>query len=186
SGELKKKLTGHKAAITNVGFSRDNRWIITRSEDNKARFWEVVTGRSAVILPVMPNRRVLPTLSPNGRMVAVQVADGIIQIWPIFESAQQLADYFRAKIARCLTLDQRIDLAFPEDPPAWCLGPQGPKWPFDAAGMIARGEAYSSRHEHDKAIAAYKTAGEMDPRLEPEVTTAVAAEKAGCASQIAQ
>ena len=59
-------MTGHDARVMSAVFSRDDAHVVTASDDNSARVWEVSTGASAAVLTGHTAWVEDAAFSPNG------------------------------------------------------------------------------------------------------------------------
>jgi WD40 repeat protein len=177
SGAPGHTLKGHKGAVTGVSFSADGRWLVTRSGDKTARLWEVASGEPVASFR-LPTDRSTTVLSPDGRIVAIadsDTAEANVELWPVIDSATQLANRARALVTRCLTRVQRRDFELEAQPPAWCTKENQELWPFDPAGRIAQGDKLREGSQFDRAIIEYEKARTLlRPELRSEVAPALA------------
>jgi WD40 repeat protein len=74
-------LVGHTAAVTSVAFSRDGRQVVTASQDNTARVWDVATGRP-LTKPLEHHGFVTAAaFSPDDRRIVTAGGDGTVRVW---------------------------------------------------------------------------------------------------------
>ena len=56
-------------------------------------------------------------------------ADKTARIWRVLPTTQELVDYSKQVVPRCLTREQRASAFLNAEPPAWCI--EMGKWPYD-------------------------------------------------------
>jgi len=111
TGKFIGELKGHKASVLSATFSRDNKHIVTASEDKTARLWEVETRK------------------PFGLKKFASV-----------QQIQDFIKQAKGDAPRCLTPAQREEFFLdPEQPPAWCIDMK--KWPYDRPGWLTGTQA---------------------------------------------
>jgi len=79
-GSLLVKLRGHDDEVIGSLYDRNGKIAATYSQDNTARLWDAESGSLLHILPLEDTPRVL-RFCPDGRCVAIGLADGVTQIW---------------------------------------------------------------------------------------------------------
>ena len=76
-----KTLRGHSGGIINVVFSPDGQRILSGSEDNTAKVWEVATGRELLTLKGHVAGVWSGAFSPNGRRMVTGSGDQTAKVW---------------------------------------------------------------------------------------------------------
>jgi WD40 repeat protein len=74
-------LRGHEGPIWSVAFSPDGTRMITGSEDNTARIWDVATGREVSILKGHASDVIAAIFSPDGRHIVTGSYDTTAKVW---------------------------------------------------------------------------------------------------------
>src|SRR5206468_283917 len=85
-----------------VGLSPDGRLVVTASEDETARIWEVASGKELTTLTGHQDEVRFATFSPDGKRVATASADGTARLWML-----DLLSAALARKPRELTVDER-------------------------------------------------------------------------------
>jgi WD40 repeat protein len=66
--------------VASAEFSHDNKFIVTRTMDNKVRLWDV--GTKKVVKELSENTASnAATFSPDGKLIATSGADGVVRLW---------------------------------------------------------------------------------------------------------
>lgn len=73
----------HPAAVRDVAFTPDNRWLVTGASDGSVRLWDPQRGSQTEVL--LGHKRAVNSVaaSPDGRLLASGSADKDISIWDI-------------------------------------------------------------------------------------------------------
>jgi WD40 repeat protein len=96
SGEVRARLSGHRAQVTRAVFSPDGRTVVTTSGDGLARTWRADTWEpdgGAVLLPdagrepATPSRLASVAFHPDGKQVAIGAADGTVVLRDVSSGA---------------------------------------------------------------------------------------------------
>jgi RNA polymerase sigma factor (sigma-70 family) len=74
-------LTGHKGAVTAIGFNSDGTRIATGGADKTARLWDAENGNELAALTGHTDRITTVSFSPGGEMVATGSADKTVRVW---------------------------------------------------------------------------------------------------------
>jgi WD40 repeat protein len=75
------RLRGHKAAVTAVAFSPDDRLLASGSADNTAKLWDTATGREVRTLGGHEARVTGVAFSPDGMRLATASNDQTVRLW---------------------------------------------------------------------------------------------------------
>jgi U3 small nucleolar RNA-associated protein 21 len=76
-----RRLTGHTAALTDLGFSRDGRRLVTASVDASLRIWDLPTG-SCVDWLSFERAVTGVSVSPTGEFLATSHVDSLsLNLW---------------------------------------------------------------------------------------------------------
>ena len=115
--------------VWKVAFSPDGRHLITTGIGATARIWDIETDEQVAVLSGHAGALRGAAYSPDGRHVVTSSEDGTARIWNVFPSTQELIDYSRNLVPRCLTREQRAYAILDAKPPEWCI--ESAKWPYD-------------------------------------------------------
>ncbi len=90
SGNLIKKLSGHKAWAETVSLNNDGTKLVSGSEDETAIIWDLMNGKLLMRLEghTQPIKKV--TFSNDGMRVATASIDSTIRVWDVNTGIQQL------------------------------------------------------------------------------------------------
>lgn len=56
TGAVIKKLEGHQAAVTNISFSADGKYLISASEDGMMKIWDTILGKELITYVILENK----------------------------------------------------------------------------------------------------------------------------------
>jgi WD40 repeat protein len=90
------RLRGHEGIVTAVGFSPDNRWVVTGSFDNTARLWDLSAKEPAASPVVLRGHQDTVTavgFSPDNHWVVTVSDDKTARLWPL-----QLKDFVHSAV----------------------------------------------------------------------------------------
>jgi WD40 repeat protein len=73
--------TGHSDAVFGVGFSADDKTIISSGDDGTIRFWDTRTGQPRGVHLGHAGRVWNLTMSPDGRTLVSAGRDGTVKVW---------------------------------------------------------------------------------------------------------
>jgi WD40 repeat protein len=122
-------LVGHERIVWTATFSPDGRRIVTASQDNTARVWDAETGKEIATLKGPAATVESADFGPDGTRVLTISSDNSARIWHVFSRTEDLVDYTRKAVPRCLTTSQRKEAFLDPEPPVWCIEME--KWPYD-------------------------------------------------------
>ncbi|HEX8114809.1 MAG TPA: WD40 repeat domain-containing protein, partial [Kofleriaceae bacterium] len=113
------RTVAHDAAILNVGFSPDGRWIVTTSTDKRARIWEAASGLPASDWFEHDGSVTAASFSPSGRKLLTASTDGLVRVWDLAGTGDATGQDRRwlARLAEILS-GMRIDPETNEAVPA--------------------------------------------------------------------
>jgi WD40 repeat protein/serine/threonine protein kinase len=76
-------LQGHTSSVTSVAMSPDGRHIVSGSEDNTLRVWDLVTGRCLNTLQGHTGEVESVAVSPDGRHIVSGSSDSTLRVWEL-------------------------------------------------------------------------------------------------------
>jgi WD40 repeat protein len=126
TGAELRQLKGHSKAVLSAAFSADGARVLTGSIDGTLRVWDTATGRELVQLRGYKERVASVAFSPDRKLI-VSGSDEGLRSWEA-SSGQELIDYAKRRIPRCLTQPQRDQFYLSAEPPSWCIEME--KWPY--------------------------------------------------------
>lgn len=138
TGEPKAELKSEEGADVpgDVTFSTDDSRLMV-TQDRDAHVWDLSTFTKTDVLSHRGNADnsivIFKAFSNDNKTATTWSWDGP-RHWRLFDDIQALVDHAKFVLPRCLTLDQRKQLALPENRPDWCarLG----KWPESFANPV--------------------------------------------------
>lgn len=80
---LTRTLLGHTGPVLSCAISRDSAWIVSTSEDETVRLWEVATGKQVARLIGHRGPVAGGAISPDGSLLASAGADGTVRLWDL-------------------------------------------------------------------------------------------------------
>ncbi|HEU5055811.1 MAG TPA: WD40 repeat domain-containing protein, partial [Kofleriaceae bacterium] len=101
TGARELELVGHVGDVAQVGWSPDDRFLVTGSLDGTARIWDATTGELLAVLDHLDNWILDATFSPDGTRVLTAQGDGHAMIWELPRyagTAEQLARLYRCRV----------------------------------------------------------------------------------------
>jgi RNA polymerase sigma factor (sigma-70 family) len=81
TGKVLATLSGHKDAVTAIGFNADGTRIATGGADKTARVWDAEKGKELAVLTGHTDRITAVSFSPGGEMLATGSADKTVRVW---------------------------------------------------------------------------------------------------------
>ena len=85
TGKELRQLAGQGAAA----FSRDGKWIVSGSADNRLKLWDTTTGRDVKSFAAHTDKILSVAFSPDGRLIVSGSRDKTVRLWDI-ESGREL------------------------------------------------------------------------------------------------
>ncbi len=80
--------TGHSLAISSVAFSPNGRTLVSGSEDNTLRLWDVATGKELRVFGGHESQIFSVAFSPDGKTLVSGSWDGSIRLWDVVSGRQ--------------------------------------------------------------------------------------------------
>jgi len=83
STETVVEFVGHAESTTTVGFATENRWLVTFSNDNSIRLWDLLSSdptTKSIQDNLYQGDREVSTFDETGHWIATQVSDGVREI----------------------------------------------------------------------------------------------------------
>ena len=84
TGKSHSTMRGHVGHITGVDFSKDDRLVVTVSEDSTARVWDVTSGAQVAVFPAAGSELVGAAFSPDGLSVLLGFRDRL-HLWRCYQ-----------------------------------------------------------------------------------------------------
>ncbi|ANE51373.1 caspase family protein [Flavisolibacter tropicus] len=81
NGKLLHTLKGHRDMLGRIGFSPDDKKIVTTSWDGTAKVWETATGKLLFTLSGHTNKVMNVVYSPDGKYIATGSDDKNVMLW---------------------------------------------------------------------------------------------------------
>jgi RNA polymerase sigma factor (sigma-70 family) len=81
TGKVLTTLTGHKDAVTSIGFNPDGTRIVTGGADKTARVWDAENGKELAGLKGHTETVTAVAFSPDGELIATGSADKSVRVW---------------------------------------------------------------------------------------------------------
>jgi len=111
SGEIVRRLEGHRGQVNSASFSPDSQLVVTASADNTARVWNAHTGESIATLSDHKGPVLNALFSPDGKSVFTASEDYSTHIYPreAFATFNDLRELIKQRVTRELTAKERED-----------------------------------------------------------------------------
>ena len=99
-------LEGHSRDVFYASFSPEGTHLVTASNDNTARVWDLRAERPTSVALEGLNV-VSAAFSPDGTRVVTVSVNGAARVWRVFPDVNELIGIVRASLSRCLSRSQR-------------------------------------------------------------------------------
>ncbi|MBI4646182.1 MAG: hypothetical protein HY738_06170, partial [Bacteroidia bacterium] len=110
SGELIKKLEGHRSVVTSCDISQNNDLILTGSRDSTARLWSI-DGKLLRILKGHSNTIQIVHFSPDGEQILTGSDDSSVRLWSLEGNLLKILEGHKGRITTaCYSNDGRYIL----------------------------------------------------------------------------
>jgi WD40 repeat protein len=96
-------------AMTEFSLSPDEAVLLSGSEDESARLWDLASGGQLALFPLHGAAVAAVAFSPDGKLIATATRDGSVHIW--YARAVDLKQEARSRLPRIL---RRTHLANPD------------------------------------------------------------------------
>ncbi len=83
TGQVTRKLEGHRGAVLSVAIDRDGRRAATGGYDHTVRIWDLATGRQLHLLEGHTDAVHVVAFSPDGKTVASASPDRTARVWDV-------------------------------------------------------------------------------------------------------
>ncbi len=92
TGKIKHTLTGHRNDVSSISFSSDGNTLASGGDDKTIRVWDLATGEEKLLLSDPQWHQILSggfgfvsqlSFSPDGRILASGISEGVIYLWDI-------------------------------------------------------------------------------------------------------
>ncbi len=103
--------------------SRDGTRILTTTYDVTARIWDATSGHPIAELGGEAGNVIDVAIHPGGAIVATANSDGIVSLWPVAPSTDDLIAQAVSTVPRCLSATQRAEILIDQRFPDWCADP---------------------------------------------------------------
>lgn len=92
AGKLLKTLTGHKGWVNQVRFSPDGQTLVSASEDQTIKLWNIKTGNLVRTLSGHQQRVTSVVFSPDGQTIASGSGDRTVRLWNLNNNDTQILE----------------------------------------------------------------------------------------------
>ena len=93
-------LRGHTKNVTAVAIAPDSATLVTGSDDESARTWDLRSGRQLALYQGHGSGVSAVAFSPDGKLIVTVAKDGVARIW--FAGAQELIDAAKRRMPQRL------------------------------------------------------------------------------------
>lgn len=108
SGDLLRTLEGHSGKVTAIAFSKDNKVLVSASDDKTTRPWNVMSGQLIQQLEAHDCPTVAISLSPDDTKVASASSNHTVKIW-------SMKTWDRIQEIRCVDAAPLLNITFLPD-----------------------------------------------------------------------
>ena len=102
TGEVRRVLRGHTAAVNDVAFTSDSKTLVSAGLDNTVRVWDVATGAERRILKGHADWVVGLAVSRDGKFIASACKDGTAKVWDLHTGKELLTFKGHANWVECV------------------------------------------------------------------------------------
>jgi WD40 repeat protein len=88
-------LREHRGSVNSAAFSPDGKWIVTTSDDHKARLWGANNGHLRAVLTGHSGKVTAAEFSPDGKFIVTACEDATARVWkvpPVQSEVQSVED----------------------------------------------------------------------------------------------
>jgi WD40 repeat protein len=118
----------HSGQVARTSFGPQGLTVVTASNEGTARLWDVATGAPIDILRHSETAVSSAAISPDGRRIVTTSKDGSTRLWRAFASTQELINFAKLELPRCLRPEQRQRFGLEGSESPWCRALS--KWPI--------------------------------------------------------
>jgi WD40 repeat protein len=83
SAALVRDLVGHAGRVTACAITPDGRWLVSASDDNMLKVWDLASGRAQTTLQGHADRVTACAVTPDGQQVISASADNTLKVWDL-------------------------------------------------------------------------------------------------------
>jgi WD40 repeat protein len=102
TGETKATLQGHTAGVSAVAVTPDCRHVVSGSEDNTLRVWDLAKGETKTTLQGHTSSVYAVAVTPNGRHVVSGGDDNTLRVWDLKNGKGILTFTVDGQVTACI------------------------------------------------------------------------------------